>query len=119
VESMADFVGQQQVVDLAGHASPVRHVQGASGGVEPRILALGVEQDGDVLRGHDASKHGSCPVGLISHCTKDGRLVVVVVEHAGIVPHNHLPVKPVSQDSGRFPFLKRLKYKMYISYFIV
>jgi len=114
VESVAHLVGQEQIVHLRGHARPPRHIQGAGLGVEPSVLALGVEQDGDVLRRHQASEHGVRAVRLLAHGA-DG-LVVVVVEHGGIVPQVRRAVNPYAQD---FRFFFRLKCELYIVYFNV
>ena len=95
---MAHLVGQEKIVHLRGHARPPRHIQGAGLGVEPSVLALGVEQDGDVLRRHQASEHGVRAMRLLAHGA-DG-LVVVVVEHGGIVPQVHRAVNP---PLPRFP----------------
>ena len=50
VQRVAHLMGEQQVVHLLRHASPVRHIQHTGLGVEPSVLGLGIEQHGDVLR---------------------------------------------------------------------
>ena len=98
VQGVAHLVGQQQVVHLLRHASPVRHIQDASLGVEPCVLALGIKVHLNVFGGHDASEHRTRLVRLVAHCALRFVLVVVVVEHEGIVPHISGAVNPLDQD---------------------